>query len=62
LETLKIGSVFGHHGRLVNGHVAAEGLALLAALKVVVGTVGALADNAKLAGFHALDLSDLLKQ
>jgi hypothetical protein len=61
LEVPVIGGVLCHAGDLICGNIKGEGFALFSALQVVIGTVGAVADNTEFAGFHVLDLSDLLE-
>ena len=56
-----VGGVLGHAGDLICGNIKGEGFALFPALEVVIGTVGAAANNTEFAGFHVLDLSDLLE-
>lgn len=61
LEVPVVGGVLCHAGDLISGNIKGEGFALLPALQVVIGTVGAVADNTEFAGFQVLDLSDLLE-
>jgi hypothetical protein len=49
----------GHHFDLVSWHVEAKRLAVFTALEIVIGTLGAFAQDAELAGLHALNLGDL---
>jgi hypothetical protein len=62
LKLLVVGCVLGDHLDLVAGNVAAEGFAIFTALEVIIRAIGALAQNTEFARFHALDLSDLLKE
>jgi hypothetical protein len=54
--------MFSHRIGLVARHIAAEGSASFTALEIEIGAVGSLADDAKFAGLHALNLSDLIEQ
>jgi hypothetical protein len=56
-----VGGVLGDQFRLLPGDIAGNGLTVFARLKVVVGALGTLADDAELARFHAIDLSHLLE-
>ena len=62
LEFLVIGRVAGDRLNLIGWHITADRLTLFTALQIVIGAVGSLADDTKLAWFHALDLGDLFKQ
>ena len=61
LEFFEIFCILGDDINLVSRNVATDGLAVLAALKVVIRSVWAMSDDAKFTRFHALDLSDLLE-
>jgi hypothetical protein len=61
VEVPVVGGVLCDPGDLVCGNIAGEGLALFPALQVVIGAVGAVGDDTELAGFHVLDLGDLLE-
>ncbi len=62
LEVLIVGGVGRDLLGLVPGNVTGESFALLAALQIVIGPIGALPDDTEFAGLHALDLGDLLEQ
>jgi hypothetical protein len=61
LELLIAGGVLAHHGDLVGGNIPGEGFAVFSALEVVIGAVGAVAEDTEFARFHLLDLADLLE-
>lgn len=61
LELLIAGGVLAHHGDLVGGNIPGEGFAVFSALEVVIGAVGAVAEDTEFARFHLLDLGDLLE-
>ena len=60
-KLLIVGGVLGHLFDLVAGNVAGEGCALLSALEIVIGPVGALANDTEFARLHVLDLDNLLQ-
>jgi hypothetical protein len=61
LEGFEVLGVLGDGRNLVGGDVATDRLAVFAALEVIIRPVWATTDDAKFTRFHALDLSDLLK-
>jgi hypothetical protein len=57
-----VGRVETHLFDLVAGNVAADGLAVLSVLQIIIRALRALAQDAELARFHVLDLGDLVKE
>jgi hypothetical protein len=59
---LVVSSVLSDQLGLVGWNIAGKGSATFSTLEIVVRPIGSLTDYAKFAGFHVLDLGDLLEQ
>jgi hypothetical protein len=62
LKLVVTGDGFLKGGNLILRNVAGNVLTVFPALVIVVGAFGSFSEDAELAAFHVLDLSDLLKE